>query len=572
MRRSTYFHSNGVLQWAHRNSRKFSHAGPKSFSEQETSFATKPQVAVKEFHEIPGPKALPFVGTLWRYLPLLGEYKMDRLHHNGFRKLRLFGPLVREELLPGINVVWVFTPEDIEQVFRAEGRYPERRSHLALAKCRRDRPHVYNTGGLLPTNGPEWLRLRSAFQRDLSRPNCVKTYLPAIDEVIQEFLNKITPGHNGNDFLPELSKLFLELICLVAFDVRLDSFNQNSELSSRLIDAALSINSSILRTDNGLQLWKWFDTPLYRKLKRSHLVLEQVAVELVTKKIEILKLQNLNKTSHQPSLLELYLSSQHLDQKDVIGMSVDMILAGIDTTTNTSSFTLYHLATNINIQEKLYEECLKLLPDCKSPITAEVLSKAQYTKAVLKESFRLNPISVGVGRILSQDAILSGYKVPHGTVVVTQNQVTCRLPEYFSEPDKFIPERWIKGHQMYKSTSPYLVLPFGHGPRTCIARRLAEQNMQALLLKARHSFREREKETDRDKEIIQHTQGCIDVAETREIDGTSQRHSKEYSVSRVRPVTQHKPKTFASGTNNKQKTVEASVSLIHLELGGKWKT
>nr|CAD7262597.1 unnamed protein product [Timema shepardi] len=258
MRRSTYFHSNGVLQWAHRNSRKFSHAGPKSFSEQETSFATKPQVAVKEFHEIPGPKALPFVGTLWRYLPLLGEYKMDRLHYNGFRKLRLFGPLVREELLPGINVVWVFTPEDIEQVFRSEGRYPERRSHLALAKCRRDRPHVYNTGGLLPTNGPEWLRLRSAFQRDLSRPNCVKTYLPAIDEVIQEFLNKITPGHNGNDFLPELSKLFLELICLVAFDVRLDSFNQNSELSSRLIDAALSINSSILRTDNGLQLWKWY--------------------------------------------------------------------------------------------------------------------------------------------------------------------------------------------------------------------------------------------------------------------------------------------------------------------------
>nr|CAD7394250.1 unnamed protein product [Timema cristinae] len=490
------------------------------------------------------------VGTQWKdthyTLGFQGEYKMDRLHHNGFRKLRLFGPLVREELLPGINVVWVFTPEDIEQVFRAEGRYPERRSHLALAKCRRDRPHVYNTGGLLPTNGPEWLRLRSAFQRDLSRPNCVKTYLPAIDKVIQEFLNKITPGHNGNDFLPELSKLFLELICLVAFDVRLDSFNQKSELSSRLIDAALSINSSILRTDNGLQLWKWFDTPLYRKLKRSHLVLEQVAVELVTKKIEIMKLQNLNKTSHQPSLLELYLSSQHLDQKDVIGMSVDMILAGIDTTTNTSSFTLYHLATNLNIQEKLYEECLKLLPNCKSPITAEVLSKAQYTKAVLKESFRLNPISVGVGRILSQDAILSGYKVPHGTVVVTQNQVTCRLPEYFSEPDKFIPERWIKGHQMYKSTSPYLVLPFGHGPRTCIARRLAEQNMQALLLKrGTLSERERvsEKETDRDKEIIPHTQGCIDVAETNEIDGEVEEEGEAelisgHSKAHFRPLDQ----------------------------------
>jgi hypothetical protein len=35
-------------------------------------------------------------------------------------------------------------------------------------------------------------------------------------------------------------------------------------------------------------------------------------------------------------------------------------------------------------------------------------------KAVLKESFRLNPISVGIGRILAQDAIFSGYHVPKG--------------------------------------------------------------------------------------------------------------------------------------------------------------
>lgn len=69
------------------------------------------------------------------------------------------------------------------------------------------------------------------------------------------------------------------------------------------------------------------------------------------------------------------------------------------------------------------------------------------------------------------------------TVVVTQNQVSCRLAEYFSDPNKFQPERWIKTHPLYKQVSPYLVLPFGHGPRTCIARWLAEQNMHAVILK-----------------------------------------------------------------------------------------
>lgn len=74
------------------------------------------------------------------------------------------------------------------------------------------------------------------------------------------------------------------------------------------------------------------------------------------------------------------------------------------------------------------------------------------------------------------------------TVVVTQNQVTCRLEEYFPCPDKFLPERWMKGSTEYRVCSPYLVLPFGHGPRSCIARRLAEQALQVLIIRVRTSF------------------------------------------------------------------------------------
>lgn len=74
------------------------------------------------------------------------------------------------------------------------------------------------------------------------------------------------------------------------------------------------------------------------------------------------------------------------------------------------------------------------------------------------------------------------------TVVVTQNQVTCRLEEYFPCPNKFLPERWMKGSTEYRVCSPYLVLPFGHGPRSCIARRLAEQALQVLIIRVRASF------------------------------------------------------------------------------------
>lgn len=60
----------------------------------------------------------------------------------------------------------------------------------------------------------------------------------------------------------------------VAFDKRLQQFQEeewysNSE-SSKLIKAANDINSAILKTDNGPQLWKKFNTPMYKKIKKGH--------------------------------------------------------------------------------------------------------------------------------------------------------------------------------------------------------------------------------------------------------------------------------------------------------------
>lgn len=68
------------------------------------------------------------------------------------------------------------------------------------------------------------------------------------------------------------------------------------------------------------------------------------------------------------------------------------------------------------------------------------------------------------------------------TVVVSQNQISCLLEKYFDDPLHFVPERWLKTENQ-KQINPHLVLPFGHGARSCIARRFAEQNILALLLR-----------------------------------------------------------------------------------------
>lgn len=66
---------------------------------------------------------------------------------------------------------------------------------------------------------------------------------------------------------------------MAALDLRLDSFSPRElhpeSRSSKLIQAALVTNSCILKSDHGLQLWKSFETPLYRKLKKAQVYMEE---------------------------------------------------------------------------------------------------------------------------------------------------------------------------------------------------------------------------------------------------------------------------------------------------------
>lgn len=59
------------------------------------------------------------------------------------------------------------------------------------------------------SNGEDWWRLRSGFQRSLSRVQDVRLHLPATDTIMQEFIQFATISHN-DDFLPKLSRLYLE--------------------------------------------------------------------------------------------------------------------------------------------------------------------------------------------------------------------------------------------------------------------------------------------------------------------------------------------------------------------------
>uniref|UniRef100_A0A2C9JQQ2 Cytochrome P450 n=1 Tax=Biomphalaria glabrata TaxID=6526 RepID=A0A2C9JQQ2_BIOGL len=92
-------------------------------------------------------------------------------------------------------------------------------------------------------------------------------------------------------------------------------------------------------------------------------------------------------------------------------------------------------------------------------------------------------------RILSTDVILSNYTVPAGTTIMMANSRAVKT--HFDETDQFMPERWLRTSESRKHdvTSHFVTLPFGHGPRNCIGRRFAEQEIYLAASKVLQSLK-----------------------------------------------------------------------------------
>ena len=146
------------------------------------------------------------------------------------------------------------------------------------------------------------------------------------------------------------------------------------------------------------------------------------------------------------------------------------------------------MAQNPDKQQKLREEIMRVLPQKDSEFTEDSLNNMQYLRACIKESLRIYPVVEGNGRVVQTDVVLSGYKVPKKTFVLT-NPIQFFFNEaHFSQPKQFIPERWLRSSDekakedqcphATKSKNPFVYLPFGFGPRMCIGRRIAELELE----------------------------------------------------------------------------------------------
>jgi cytochrome P450 len=186
-------------------------------------------------------------------------------------------------------------------------------------------------------------------------------------------------------------------------------------------------------------------------------------------------------------LLSMLLSAQDEEAEGAAGRMSDVqvrdeamtiFLAGHETTANALTWTWYLLSTAQDVEATLHAEVDRVLQG-RLPRVADIAS-LPFVERVVTESMRLYPPAWLIGRRAIADYELGEYAVPARTILVMSPFVTQRDARFYTDPERFDPERWTPD---FRATLPkFAYFPFGGGPRQCIGESFAW--MELILLVA----------------------------------------------------------------------------------------
>ena len=125
----------------------------------------------------------------------------------------------------------------------------------------------------------------------------------------------------------------------------------------------------------------------------------------------------------------------------------------------------------------------------KRNIEEDDIVRLPYLQAVIKETFRLHPPApLLLPRQPETTVKIAGYTIPKGSRVFINVWAIGRDKDVWTEPEKFMPERFLGSTVDFKGAD-FELLPFGAGRRICPGMPLAIRMVHLVLASLLNQFK-----------------------------------------------------------------------------------
>ena len=324
--------------------------------------------------------------------------------------------------------------------------------------------------GLLTTEGEAWKTQRRLIQSGFERKQLEVLSSIMQDSLADSLRDFDRQAHIGPvDIYPLMMKITFAMVGKSLFGAKLKEDDIN------LISEAIStVQEFMVRQTIQPYLNPWFTVS--GELRKHE--------EMTARAFGILRDYIRRRREEKPGhdLLQILLDARYSDGTSmsdelVVSESMQILVAGHETSSNALSWLLYLLSSRPDCVDRVRDEFDSVLGE--RHLSFSVVPKFEFTTQVILEALRLYPPFWMVDRMALADDRAGDLDIPRGSTVVVFIYGTHHSPRYWENPESFDPERFTKAKE--KLYTPFAHLPFGAGPRGCIGGNYAMLQMLMIL-------------------------------------------------------------------------------------------
>ncbi|ESO98348.1 hypothetical protein LOTGIDRAFT_231412 [Lottia gigantea] len=432
---------------------------------------------LKKKHKLPpGPRGLPLVGSL---LTIMGS-KIP-MYKFMFNLKKEYGQIVTVQLGP-VKMIVLNGPDVVKETLIKKGRDTSGRMKTHSIRVLSDNFKSIVASDATPTWKIQRKLALQGMRQYLSGKNLEEKLFESTTKVIQLMKQKVG---EPTDITKYMSLVVFNMLHGVCFSKR---FDLEDELFIKLLNNldkfGEEISTGVL--EDIVPLLKYWPTKRFQRIIHYH----HSNVNFIRSEFEAHKenfsegnlkdvtdflIHARNQEALEDPTIKTLITDEHL-----VHTISDVFGAGVDTSRQSLTWTIYLLVENPRVQKAAQDEIDNVLSVDQQP-TLRDRERLPYTEAVLHESLRMHsPAPMGVPHCTTADITIGGYDIPKGSTLFTNFWALQMDPEVWGDPEVFRPERFLDedGKLAPKNAS---WMPFSAGRRNCLGETIARPELHLIL-------------------------------------------------------------------------------------------